>query len=637
MVQAKLDQVINSIQDLSRASAIQTDLDVSKSLEYSESALSNHSIATKNKDFVCINTALVSDRCSNICRCICHKQGQIKTPRALREIVGSLFYSYTGTPMFNRRQCDFPLCQRTRYGTIRLTYLFPWWAIARAICITGLWRDLSGVGASWAIRMPRLVDWGPIWSAIEHGDERSIFELFKERKASPFDIHGGDGRSLLHHAIWYKRFHICYQIALEGADWAHRDVDGSSPADVLWPSILTGIGYEDPALVQLRGLLERDYDFENMGFNSLHIIVVQLSKISLAEQLMFDYAAVNKTDTHGRTPLMWAAMRNDLSMIEILLKWKADVHMKDHEGLTALHYVARQGAYECAELLLKAGCQVDIKDYAGRTPLIDFCFHSRAQVDQIPLFRLLVNSGGDVHCKSDRRHWTCLHMAAAAGNTDILQLLLDRGVDVNARNKDGNTPIMMALSENRLNAVLMLLKYDAKLDFYNKLGRGTLILAACYGSMAIMEALTEVQICGIDVEAPDCNGNTARNHFESFRSRNLDEENFKKEAEQATFLALLASVNQEKGSYQGAHENKDERETAVDEIQMMKKMSGSGNTISCEGDVVPEIDNDDIMSMSTGSIGSNTLFKSCTLIDEGDCENVDVFVDAFSRINSLEV
>jgi hypothetical protein len=43
---------------------------------------------------------------------------------------------------------------------------------------------------------------------------------------------------------------------------------------------------------------------------------------------------------------------------------------------------------------------------------------------------------------------TLLHIAAAAGNKDIVSLLVDKGVDINAKNKKGYTALEVALDEN---------------------------------------------------------------------------------------------------------------------------------------------------------------------------------------------
>ena len=318
----------------------------------------------------------------------------------------------------------------------------------------------------------------------------------------------------------------------------------SSVADILWPSLITGVGYEDQFLFKLRQLLERDYDFENMRFSSIHMIVAGLSRVPLSEQLVVDGSYVDARDAHGRTPLMWAAMRNDHESVTLLLQWRAKVSTQDHEGLTALHYAARQGSFDSAELLLLAGCEVDLPDYAGRTALIDFCFHSRAEETQLPLFKLFVRWHANVHFRSSRRWWTCLHMASSSGNTEILSKLLDMGVDINARNTDSNTPLMMAISEDRFAAAEMLLNRGARADFYDKFGRGTLMLAARYASVSLLQVLTSAKLRELDISATDHEGLTAHDHFEQGRKYLVDGKSLSSaaEVEKLKFESLLTSI-----------------------------------------------------------------------------------------------
>ena len=40
--------------------------------------------------------------------------------------------------------------------------------------------------------------------------------------------------------------------------------------------------------------------------------------------------------------------------------------------------------------------------------------------------------------------WTALHYASVSGNVDVIQLLIDRGVDVTARDKDGTCAALRA-------------------------------------------------------------------------------------------------------------------------------------------------------------------------------------------------
>jgi ankyrin repeat protein len=40
----------------------------------------------------------------------------------------------------------------------------------------------------------------------------------------------------------------------------------------------------------------------------------------------------------------------------------------------------------------------------------------------------------------DNRDWTALHFASDRGHQGVAQLLIDRGADRNARNRDGKAP-----------------------------------------------------------------------------------------------------------------------------------------------------------------------------------------------------
>lgn len=61
--------------------------------------------------------------------------------------------------------------------------------------------------------------------------------------------------------------------------------------------------------------------------------------------------------------------------------------------------------------------------------------------------RKLLDQGADVNCRNYKEQ-TALHCAAKAGFVDIVELLLCRGAAVDARDREGNTPLMTAIQSN---------------------------------------------------------------------------------------------------------------------------------------------------------------------------------------------
>src|SRR5205807_1549839 len=57
-----------------------------------------------------------------------------------------------------------------------------------------------------------------------------------------------------------------------------------------------------------------------------------------------------------------------------------------------------------------------------------------------------------------------LHDAAWFGHTDVVKLLLDHKADIDARDKDGQTPLMLAAASHRTETADLLCRRGAELD-----------------------------------------------------------------------------------------------------------------------------------------------------------------------------
>ena len=102
---------------------------------------------------------------------------------------------------------------------------------------------------------------------------------------------------------------------------------------------------------------------------------------------------------------------------------------------------------------------------------------------------------------------TALIVASNNGHTDIVEMLLKAGADVDARNKYGYTALIEASWGSHIDIVRMLLKAGADVNAQNHFGYTALIEASINGNTTdIVEMLLDA---GADVNVRDISGQTA--------------------------------------------------------------------------------------------------------------------------------
>ena len=70
---------------------------------------------------------------------------------------------------------------------------------------------------------------------------------------------------------------------------------------------------------------------------------------------------------------------------------------------------------------------------------------------------VLLAKGADISAKN-KDGWTPLHLAAYRDNKNIVEVLLDKGADVKAKDNDGWTPLHREADRNRNKAMVELLE-----------------------------------------------------------------------------------------------------------------------------------------------------------------------------------
>lgn len=96
--------------------------------------------------------------------------------------------------------------------------------------------------------------------------------------------------------------------------------------------------------------------------------------------------------------------------------------------------------------------------------------------------------------------------ASARGYTNAVEILLEKGFDVNEKNENGDSALLIAVLNNNRDVLELLLEYGADINNKNNAGETPLIKAADAGNIPILKKLLQK---GADVNAKDEDGNTA--------------------------------------------------------------------------------------------------------------------------------
>eukprot|EP00803_Ostreobium_quekettii_P001454 evm.model.scf_161.9 EVM.evm.TU.scf_161.9 scf_161:85184-92867(-) len=184
------------------------------------------------------------------------------------------------------------------------------------------------------------------------------------------------------------------------------------------------------------------------------IIAADYGQVAVMRVLLDAGADINHQGQIGSTAL-WAAVSMDQEeSVLFLIREGADVELRSDDGATPLQIAAEDGNLRLVRALLDGGADVDGRYYmTGETPLIGATFRLHADVVD-----LLLERGANVEARTSFGY-TSLHIAAAQGALDIFKRL-----SVDAETEVGVTPVGDAAFMGNLGNVKFLLSEGGKMD-----------------------------------------------------------------------------------------------------------------------------------------------------------------------------
>lgn len=287
-------------------------------------------------------------------------------------------------------------------------------------------------------------------------------------------------------------------------------------------------------------LLEKGADVNYLNYTKETPLIYLAKKGSLTKYYLSKFlecnVKVNFKDKYNNTILMYLSKLNKLDLLNFILTdfvfnpsllvhlimlgrhrvpvedepflyllhkgyTKIDVDTMDEKQNTPLMYACQRGFFSIVYTLLQYKADLNRDNYLNDRPLFFACSHNHYAIA-----KLLIDTHRVEMNHRNKNGDTELAVACTTDNAQIVELLINHQSDVNYINNKGNYPIHIATLNNKLNALKALHKHGADIHTDNVVGNQCFTLASINGYVDIMNYLISLKV---DYNHVNYSGNSA--------------------------------------------------------------------------------------------------------------------------------
>ncbi|XP_047107647.1 serine/threonine-protein phosphatase 6 regulatory ankyrin repeat subunit B-like [Schistocerca piceifrons] len=257
------------------------------------------------------------------------------------------------------------------------------------------------------------------------------------RKGVSISVKNHSGKTVLEEAMDHGSHGVVEALVAAGADVTLKDVTGRTPLH--WAAKAHSVEGLELLLKKAASIDEQDSD----GQTPLMLAVGSSNAVNL---LLRKGASINVKNHSGKTALEEAMDHGSHGAVKLL--WTAVSNLKDipqEYCIKAVHVAVKAGDEEILDHLISLG--ISLSDCWWDPEHETTLLHCAAQ-SSVEMLKKLIDNG---HTESthDHKGFSPLHIAVQSLNfMGTKYLLEDANVPVNERNADGRTALMLAVSDS---------------------------------------------------------------------------------------------------------------------------------------------------------------------------------------------
>jgi ankyrin repeat protein len=319
------------------------------------------------------------------------------------------------------------------------------------------------------------------YALLEKVDNKTVKYLLT-KKGNDVNKRTHDGRTYIFWAAYKSNLDIMQYLVDNGAKTDIKDSYGNAVV-----TFAAGAGQTNTALYDflIKNGAKLTEQTNRAGANALLLLAPYFTNITDTDYFIENGIALTSTDTNGNGLFSYAVKGGNIPFLKALIEKGLPYGGLNEKGGNAMLFASQgrrgfQNTLKTYKFLDAVGIESNITGNQFRNPL-----HAIAS-------------------KSD--------------DLEIYKFFIDKGVDSNQQDKDGDSPFMIAANSNTLSVVKYLSNFVKDINLKDENGRSALTMAINRNEFEVAEFLLEK---GADINTVDKDGNTLTYYLmNTFRTKN---------------------------------------------------------------------------------------------------------------------